>query len=144
MRIADILANKGSDVATIGPDVSVSDAVSALASHRIGALVVSDDGIHPEGIVSERDIVRHLEGDHEGLLARPVRSIMTAPVHTSGPDDDVEGVMQTMTNERFRHLPIVDDDGALVGIVSIGDVVKATIEKLELDRKLLEDYITAR
>lgn len=143
MHIADILATKGSVVATIPPDATVRDAVAALARHRIGALVVSGDAAHAEGMVSERDIVRQLDEEHEGLLTRPVREIMSSPVLTCQPQDEVESVMHTMTDERVRHLP-VETDGVLVGIVSIGDVVKATIGKLEMDRKLLEEYITAR
>lgn len=143
MRIADILATKGSDVAAIAPDAAVREAVSALAEHGIGALVVSSDGVHIDGIVSERDIVRRLDHDHGGLLDRRVRDIMSTPVHTSTPEADVGAVMTTMTNHRIRHLPVTDG-GALVGLVSIGDVVKSTIEQLEKDRKLLEEYITAR
>lgn len=143
MRIGDILEQKGSVVATIDGDATVADAVAELARHGVGALVISSDGAHIDGIVSERDIVRQLDGDRDDLLGRPVRDIMSTPVHTVGPDDEVGAVMTTMTNLRVRHLPVTLD-GALVGIVSIGDVVKHTIEQLQLDRKLLEDYITAR
>ena len=143
MRIADILAVKGSDVATIGGDATVADAVSAFARHSIGALVVSPDGQLIEGIVSERDVVRHLDRRREGLLDERVRDIMSSPVHTCGPEAEVAAVMATMTDERIRHLPVTRD-GVLVGLVSIGDVVKSTIEQLRLDRKLLEEYIAAR
>jgi CBS domain-containing protein len=143
MRIADILDQKGNAVATIGGDATVAEAVAALARHGIGALVVSSDGVHIEGIVSERDVVRHLDREHKALLDDKVRDIMSTTVHTVGPDEDVGSVMATMTNQRVRHLPVTRD-GGLIGIVSIGDVVKHTIEQLELDRKLLEDYITAR
>jgi CBS domain-containing protein len=143
MRISDILERKGTEVATIDADASVEEAVARLARHDIGALVVSADGAHIDGIVSERDIVRHLHGQSKGLLDRTVREIMSAPVHTVGPDDEVGAVMTTMTNERIRHLPVTRD-GVLAGIVSIGDVVKHTIEQLQLDRKLLEEYISAR
>ena len=143
MQIADILGVKGSDVVTISPDAAVRDAVAALARHRIGALVVSSVPGRAEGVVSERDIVRRLDHARDGLLDLRVREIMSAPVLTCRPDDGVEAVMHTMTEQRVRHLP-VERDGELVGLVSIGDVVKATIEKLELDRRLLEDYIRAR
>jgi len=143
VRIGDILERKGGGVATIGADATVAEAVAELARHGIGALVVSGDGAHVEGIVSERDVVRHLGRQRRDLLDQPVRAIMTTPVHTVGEDDEVERVMGTMTTERIRHLPVTRD-GVLVGIVSIGDVVKHTIEQLQLDRKLLEDYITAR
>lgn len=143
MRIGDILEKKGTAVATIDGGATVADAVAQLARHGVGALVVSSDGKHIEGIVSERDIVRHLDVERKDLLDDPVREIMSTPVHTVGPDAEVGAVMGTMTNERVRHLPVTRD-GELVGIVSIGDVVKHTIEQLQLDRKLLEDYITAR
>ncbi len=143
MRIGDILETKGTAVATIDGDATVSEAVAELARHGIGALVVSADGAHIEGIVSERDIVRHLGREGRDLVDHAVRDIMSAPVHTVGPDDEVGSVMSTMTNERIRHLPVTSE-GVLIGIVSIGDVVKHTIEQLQLDRKLLEDYITAR
>ncbi|HVC13373.1 MAG TPA: CBS domain-containing protein [Acidimicrobiales bacterium] len=143
MRIGDILENKGRAVATVDGAATVAEAVAALARHGVGALVVSSDGSHIDGILSERDVVRHLGRESKELLDRTVREIMTSPVHTVGEDDEVGAVMATMTNERIRHLPVVRD-GELAGIVSIGDVVKHTIEQLQLDRKLLEDYITAR
>lgn len=143
MRIAEILERKGGTVATVDGGATVSEAIAELGRHHIGALVVSADGLHIDGIVSERDVVRRLDTDGRDLLDRPVREIMSTPVHTVGPDDEVGAVMATMTNERVRHLPVVRD-GELVGIVSIGDVVKHTIEQLQLDRKLLEDYISAR
>lgn len=143
MRIGDILKQKSGTVATIDGDATVEEAVTELARHGIGALVVSSDGAHIEGILSERDIVRRLGRERRDLLDHPVRDIMTTSVHTVGEDDEVGAVMATMTNERIRHLPVTRD-GVLIGIVSIGDVVKYTIEQLQLDRKLLEDYITAR
>jgi CBS domain-containing protein len=143
MRIGDLLGHKkGVGVVTIDGGATVAHAIAELAKHGIGALVVSADGEHIDGIVSERDIVRHLDRDKD-LLDRPVRAIMSTPVHTADPADEVGAVMATMTNERIRHLPVTSG-GTLIGIVSIGDVVKHTIEQLELDRKLLEDYITAR
>ena len=143
MRIAGILATKGSAVVTIPGEASVADAVAALAQHRIGALVVSPDGVHIEGIVSERDVVRLLAVEPGGLLERSVRAIMSSPVRTCTPDHEVATVMGLMTDERIRHVPVVHD-GVLRGLVSIGDVVKATIEQLERDRRTLEEYIGAR
>lgn len=143
MRIADILATKGSAVITISSGASVAQATAELALHAIGALVVSEDGVRIDGIVSERDVVRRLAGDPDGLLQRPVASIMSSPVHTCVPEDDVERVMTTMTTERVRHIPVARE-GALCGLVSIGDVVKSRIEELQRDHKLLVDYISAR
>ncbi|HEY5244397.1 MAG TPA: CBS domain-containing protein [Acidimicrobiales bacterium] len=143
MRIVDILEAKGSTVATISGDATVGDAVAELARRSIGALVVSTDGSHIEGIISERDVVRRLGREQEGLMRRPVRAIMSAPVHTCAPDDTTENVMATMTNRRVRHVPVVAD-GAMVGLVSIGDVVKSRIQELEEDAKVLVEYIGAR
>jgi CBS domain-containing protein len=143
MRIVDILEAKGSTVATVPGDATVGDAVAELARRSIGALVVSTDGSHIEGIISERDVVRLLGREQEGLMRRPVRAIMSAPVHTCTPDDTTENVMATMTNRRVRHVPVVAD-GAMVGLVSIGDVVKSRIQELEEDAKVLVEYIGAR
>lgn len=143
MHIVDILATKGSSVATISRTATVGDAVRDLAARSIGALVVSEDGARIDGIVSERDIVRRLDRAGGELLASPVASIMSTPVHTCAPDDTPEAVMETMTNRRVRHVPVVRD-GRLCGLVSIGDVVKSRIEALEADHKVLVEYITAR
>jgi len=145
MRISNLLAGKGPEVATIRRDATVAEAVSELARHGIGALVVSSDGRRIEGIVSERDIVRGLEGDDGSLLAAAVSSIMSATVHTCSPEDDVDSLMAAMTERRIRHVPVVEgEEGLLLGIVSIGDVVKSRILELEKDRKDLVDYIYAR
>ena len=143
MHIVDILAAKGSEVATIRRDATVSEAVAELSRRSIGALVVSADGAHIEGIVSERDIVRRLDRLGADLLGTFVASIMSAPVHTCAPEDTPDEVMATMTNRRVRHMPVARD-GVLCGLVSIGDVVKSRIEALEADHKELVEYITAR
>jgi CBS domain-containing protein len=143
VRISTLLAGKGEAVATVTADMTVTGAVDELRSHGVGALVVSSDGEHIDGIVSERDIVRGLSGQLGALLAEPVRSIMTAKVFTCSPDDDVESLMAVMTQRRIRHVPVVRD-GVLCGIISIGDVVKSRIDELEKDRKELVEYINAR
>ena len=143
MRISSLLAGKGDAVATVTGDSTVYDTVAKLREHRIGALVVSPDGVHIEGIVSERDVVRGLNDQHGSLLAEPVRSIMTSDVFTCSPDDDTESLLAVMTERRFRHVPVLRD-GELCGIVSIGDIVKARIDDLEKDRKELVEYINAR
>ena len=143
MRISTLLAGKGDAVATITADTTVTGAVDALRSHGVGALVVSSDGQHIDGIVSERDIVRGLAGQLGALLSEPVSSIMTSKVFTCSPDDDVESLMAVMTERRIRHVPVVTD-GVLAGIISIGDVVKSRIDELEKDRKELVEYINAR
>ena len=141
MLIAEVLRTKGTFVATVTPDRSVTDVLGKLAEHRVGALVVSADGAHIDGIVSERDVVRHLQRVGARLLDDPVRTIMTSEVRTCSPGDKVDDLMIVMTEHRIRHLPVVDG-GALVGIVSIGDVVKSRIGDLEGERNELVAYIT--
>lgn len=139
MRISEILRRKGDSVVTITPDATVRDLLRRLAEYNIGAVVVSRDGHTIEGIVSERDIVRRLV-DGSGVLDAPVSSIMTSDVHTCGPNDTVDQLMRLMTEQRFRHVPVVAA-GTLIGLVSIGDVVKSRIGELEFEREQLEHYI---
>lgn len=139
MRAKDILARKGHDVATITPDTTVRDAVAALARHNVGALVVSPDGSEVVGIMSERDVVRRLATDGAAVLDRPVETIMKRDVMTCAPSASTDELMGTMTEGRFRHVPVVDD--GLVGIVSIGDVVKVRIDELATEREQLAGYI---
>ncbi|MDA1359083.1 CBS domain-containing protein [Glycomyces luteolus] len=141
MRINDILRSKGAAVVTIRPEESVRTLVARLAEHNVGALVVSADGFAVAGIVSERDITRGLHAD-PGLLDAPVSRIMTPDVHTRLLDDSIEDLMVLMTEQRIRHVPVVSGNGALVGIVSIGDVVKGRIGQLEFEREQLEGYIS--
>jgi CBS domain-containing protein len=143
MKISLLLSRKDASVATIRSGASIGEAVEELVAHRIGALVVSRDGEHIEGIVSERDIVRGLAANRDSFLEEPVASIMTSTVFTCSPDDEVETLMQVMTDRRIRHVPVVDGH-SLCGIVSIGDVVKSRIDELEKDRRELVDYINAR
>ena len=140
MQIGQLMRHKGHDVATIEASRSVRDALALLAERRIGALVVSADGRSVEGILSERDIARGLHSRGPALLEQPVADVMTAEVHTCGPAASVTDLAQIMTDRRVRHVPVVDD-GRLVGIVSIGDVVKARLDELEDERAHLVDYI---
>jgi len=139
MRINDILHTKGAGVITVTPQASIRDLVSLLAEHNVGALVVSHDGKAVEGIVSERDIVRRLQSD-PGVLDATVESIMTSDVASCDPHDSVDALMRLMTDRRIRHVPVVTD-GALQGIVSIGDVVKSRIGELEFERDQLNNYV---
>jgi CBS domain-containing protein len=123
MNIASILATKGGQIFTIRPDQTVRLALRFLAEHNVGALIALDGGGQPVGIVSERDIVRHL-ARNEKLLDEPVASIMTRDVIVGLPQDDLVSVGHTMVEKRIRHLPVMNG-GSLVGIVSIGDVMKA-------------------
>jgi CBS domain-containing protein len=139
MRIADVLRNKGTTVATVGPDASVAELLGELATHNVGALPVIDGG-NLVGIVSERDVVRRLHAGGARLLQATVADIMTTEVTTCSPNDDVSDLAAVMTSRRFRHLPVVVD-GELAGIVSIGDLVKARIDLLESERAQLQNYI---
>jgi len=141
MFIASILADKGHEVATIGADCLVSELVSELSVRRIGALVVVD-GDMIVGLASERDVIRALAADAAESLLRPVRDIMTSPVVTISPGDSVPSAMALMTDRRIRHLPVVED-GQLVGLVSIGDLVKRRIEEIEHEAEALKHYISA-
>jgi CBS domain-containing protein len=140
VQISQVLRHKSGEVATIDGAESVRTALAALAEHGIGALVVSSDGQQVEGIVSERDIVRGLDVHGAGLLTEPVSSVMTAEVRTCTLDVSVHDLAQLMTDHRIRHVPVVED-GKLIGIVSIGDVVKARLDELEDERQHMVDYI---
>lgn len=139
MIVAEILASKGRDVATTTPDRPLSDIVQELATRKIGALVVTERG-RVAGIVSERDIVKAIGLRSAEILADPVSSIMTRDVVTCREGETINSVMSRMTRRRFRHMPVVED-GELVGIVSIGDVVKARIEEVEHEADELRSYI---
>jgi CBS domain-containing protein len=140
VQISQLLRRKGREVATIDGAETVRAALGVLADKGIGAIVVSSDGQHIDGIISERDVARGMNTHGAGLLAEPVSSVMTAQVHTCSPHMSVHDLARTMTDHRVRHVPVVED-GALVGIVSIGDVVKARLDELEEERKQLVDYI---
>ncbi|MGB9111757.1 MAG: CBS domain-containing protein [Acidimicrobiales bacterium] len=143
LRISQLLDSKGALVVTLAPDARVSELVGEITRRKIGAVVISSDRRTVEGIASERDVVRALNEFGAAILDEPVRAIMTEDVHTSSPEDTVDSLMATMTNHRIRHVPVVDQ-GVLVGIVSIGDVVKVRMEELEKDREALVNYIGAR
>ncbi|MGI9029961.1 MAG: CBS domain-containing protein [Ilumatobacteraceae bacterium] len=141
MNVQTILAGKGADVATIGHRTSLSDAVAQLRDRGVGALVVSDDGRHIDGIVSERDVVRALAAHGSGALGRTVGSVMSAQVVKCEADDSVDALMASMTERRIRHLPVVDGEGLLAGIVSIGDVVKSRLGELQSENQALVEYL---
>lgn len=141
MRIADVLRGKGATVATVGPTATVAELVATLSSYNVGAMPVVDGG-RLVGIVSERDVVRRLHSGGTALLEQRVADIMTSDVTTCAPGDAVADLARVMTAGRFRHLPVVED-GELVGIVSIGDLVKARIDLLESEREQLQSYIAS-
>ncbi|MDQ2677141.1 MAG: CBS domain-containing protein [Actinomycetota bacterium] len=141
MRVSGILASKGATVTTISPHATVADVADVLRLRGVGALVVSTDGRHIEGIITERDVVCRLAERGELALAESVTTVMTEQVRTCAPDDAAEDLMRLMTEHRIRHLP-VEVDGVLSGIVSIGDVVKWRVTELEDETRHLHDYIT--
>lgn len=141
MRVSDVLSSKGSStVHTIGPEATVADLLEAFATHDVGALVVSEDGASMVGIVSERDVVRKLRHVPDARSAT-VASIMTTEVRTCAPDDSFASLMALMTEHRVRHVPVVAD-GALAGVLSIGDAVKHRMEQLEFERDQLSSYVS--
>ena len=140
MRISDVLSAKSSqEVVTIKPDAGVRDLIALLAEHNVGALIVSSDGDAVDGIVSERDVVRHLHSDGT-VINNTVDAIMTTEVETCDQDTPVDVLMKIMTDRRIRHVPVCHD-GKLVGIISIGDVVKHRIDQLEFERDQLDSYV---
>ncbi|WP_408898937.1 CBS domain-containing protein [Nocardioides sp. R1-1] len=140
MRIADVLQSKSlRDVVTISPEAGVRELLATLAEHNIGAVVVSTDGSSLDGIVSERDVVRRLHSDGT-VINNVVSAIMTSEVSTCSPADDLDQVLQVMTERRFRHIPAVEGD-QVVGIVSIGDLVKHKIDQLQFERDQLDSYV---
>ncbi len=142
MKVENILQSKGMTVHTVSTHAPISEAVRILNEHRIGAVVVLADNGAVAGILSERDIVRQLGDDPAKLLNRAVREIMTSEVITCGQDTAVAELMEQMTKFRIRHIPVVDG-GELVGIVSIGDVVKRKIEETEQEALALREYIAS-
>ena len=141
MLISDVLRVKGTQVITVIPDTTVRQLVAILAEHRIGAVVVSHDGMAVDGIVSERDVVQALARRGAAVMSAKVTAIYTAQVHTVTSQSPIEDVMRMMTERRVRHAPVVAD-GRLQGIVSIGDVVKIRLGELQAERTALTDYIT--
>jgi len=143
MLVSTILESKGDVVATIPRTATLGTAVAELVRHGVGALVVSPGDGTIEGILSERDVVRCLSELRTDMMDQLVHTVMSVKVHLCSPDATVDSVMNLMTEERIRHVPVVVD-GRLAGIISIGDVVKTRIGELEKDRNELMEYITAR
>jgi CBS domain-containing protein len=143
MRIADILGEKGIEVHTALPWVTVADANRRLADADVGALVVCDADRRIRGIISERDVVRCLARRGPAVLEEPVEAVMTHDVHTCSPQETVARAMALMTRFRYRHLPVVDR-GRLVGMISIGDLVKHRVREMEMETGVLRDRVIAR
>lgn len=141
MLVRQILSSKPDmPVLTISPDASISDAAAILAEKRIGALIVSSDGNSVDGILSERDIVREIGERGSGCLVEKVSELMTSSVVGCAPGDTVPSVLEKMTDGRFRHMPVIED-GRMIGVVSIGDAVKARIDEVENENSALTEMI---
>jgi CBS domain-containing protein len=141
MKISSII--KGKRVETISASASIHDLVNSLNTHHIGALVVSSDGKRVDGIVSERDVVRAMPGKLDQLVGMHVGDIMTVDVHTCTPDSTIAELMKMMTELRIRHVPVVESDGTLISLVSIGDVVKNYVSEISLESQVLRDYVAS-
>jgi CBS domain-containing protein len=128
-------------IVTIRPDATLGEAVKVLSEHRIGAVVVSEDGKKPQGILSERDIVRQLGAQGAGVLSTPISEVMTRTVQTCTMGDDALVILERMTQGRFRHLPVVDPDGNMLGVVSIGDAVSGRLKELAAEKEALTGMI---
>jgi len=142
MYVETILRKKGDTVVTVEPDCLVSQAAQTLHEKRIGAALVLDAAGAIAGVLSERDIVRGVALNREACLSMTVKELMTRPVITCSPGDSIEQIMELMTERRVRHLPVMDD-GMLIGIISIGDVVKQRISEIEHESQALKQYIAA-
>ena len=141
MLIRQILAGKGSDVVTTRPDATVTEVAKLLKAKRIGAVVVTDADGEICGIISERDLACGLADRGADLLGMRVGDVMTREISTCSPDDGIDRLMRQMTEGRLRHLPVVED-GRMIGIISIGDVVKHRLQELEHEAHMLHDYIS--
>jgi len=140
MNVARILKDKGREVATVTPDTSLMEVVNLLAEKKIGAVVACDAELRVQGIVSERDIVRVLAANGPTVFNNPIEGYMTKDVKTCTANDTVEWLMEAMTTQRFRHMPVVEG-GRIIGIVSIGDVVKQRIAIAEMEADSMRQYI---
>jgi CBS domain-containing protein len=144
MNVQAILSVKGSAVATVTPATTLAEATASLRDHGVGALVVSSDGSTIQGILSERDVVRALAAHGSSTLGRQVSTAMSEHVVTCDIADTVDELMAMMTERRIRHVPFVDRDQRLAGVISIGDVVKSRLGQLEQENNQLYDYIQGR
>jgi CBS domain-containing protein len=142
MFVSDILKLKDSDVVTTDPDETVGATARLMNGHRIGAVVVVDGDDTVIGIISERDVVRGIATKGDAILDTPVRALMTADVVACTASETIAGIMKTMTDHRFRHMPVIED-GVLRGMISIGDVVKHRLEETEMEAQALRDYVLA-
>lgn len=141
MKVKDILKQKGPEVFTIGEEKTLADAVKILSANNIGVLLVLNSEAKIVGIISERDIIRTLAKDPQNCLSTKVKDVMTQQVIVVEPEDDLEYVEKVMTVNRCRHVPVINNK-VLVGLISIGDIVKSMLKESEIENKYLRDYIS--
>lgn len=139
ITITDLLRRKGNDVFTVSPDISIKDAIHEMVEHKIGALLVQENG-NLAGIITERDILHALDEHAARILDKKVGDLMTSDVFTGSPGDDLSYVMTLMHKQRFRHMPVIDDD-KLVGLVSSKDVMKASLDAADMENRILKHYV---
>ncbi|HBK90567.1 MAG TPA: inosine-5-monophosphate dehydrogenase [Parvularcula sp.] len=142
MKVINILQSKGVDVFAVSPGMTLKEAVDVLGEKNIGAVIVKDGGGKVTGILSERDVVRRIRTDGPAVLTKTVAECMTPSPITCGPDALLDEILEKMTNRRIRHLPVVDS-GRLIGVISIGDVVKRKIDNAEREAAALREYIAS-
>lgn len=142
MKVINILQSKGVDVFAVSPGMTLKEAVDVLGEKNIGAVIVKDGGGKVTGILSERDVVRRIRTDGPAVLTKTVAECMTPAPITCGPDALLDEILEKMTNRRIRHLPVVDS-GRLIGVISIGDVVKRKIDNAEREAAALREYIAS-
>ena len=144
MTVRVLMKSKGDggEVIAVAPDTTVEELAAVLVRHRIGAALVRDADGTVQGLISERDVIHGIAEHGKGTTQLPVSQFMTREIVTCGLDDTIDSVMETMTAQRFRHVPVMED-GALIGVISIGDVVKYRIEQTEREAQHLREYITA-
>lgn len=140
MKVEDILVHKGNDVISVDKSATLGEAAQILEAHNIGAVLVTGKGKAPEGILSERDIVRQVARAGPDALSRAVGACMTSDVRSCASGDSIDDIMGLMTNHRIRHMPVVDQ-GTVIGMISIGDVVKRKINHAEQEAEALKAYI---
>jgi len=143
MKVSEVLKAKGDLVFTVSPEETLTKVLETLTGEHIGALIVCDQNEKVLGVISERDIVYGLAKHGSQILSKPVKDIMTSDVIACSPQDTMFRAMSMMTGRRVRHLPILNDDGKLSGIISVGDAVKARIEEIEEEANALREYINS-
>lgn len=141
MSVAEILHRKGRKVISVPPTTTIVDAVARMRREKVGALIVSSDGRSIQGIMSERDVLNGLASEGAALLEHKVQDLMTRRVETCKAEDDTKSILSAMTQHRFRHMPVVDEDGALCGMISIGDIVKQRLEEAELETNVAREAL---